>query len=254
MMENPGSHDRMRSMLVIVATIATIVFNGLAAAGYINGVTPEIIAAKYPTLITPAAYAFSIWSLIYVGLIGFSLYQALPANISRLRPLRSLYIVTCVLNCAWIFFWHRDQVAMCFAIILLLLGVLLVIRIKLKELDSFAEIWALQAPFGLYCGWVTAAALVNCAVLLVSMGVKMSPPADAIIAVILILTAAAAAIIVRVKIWDFFYPLAIAWALTAIAVKQSGNTAIVISAALGVVICMVTTGSFVVNLKDSTSE
>jgi hypothetical protein len=53
---------------------------------------------------------------------------------------------------------------------------------------------------------------------------------------------------------DYFFPLAVAWALTAIAVKQSGNTAIVVATAVGVVICIVTAGTVVVNLKDSSSE
>jgi hypothetical protein len=112
----------------------------------------------------------------------------------------------------------------------------------------------MQAPFGLYFGWVTAASIVNFVVLLAFLGVKMLPTAENILASALILAAAVCAVIVRIKLWNFFYPLAVAWALTAIAVKQSGHTAIVVSAAVGVVICLVTTGSFVVNLRDSTSE
>ena len=88
----------MRATLVIVATIATIAFNGLAAAGLVNGVTPDVISDKYPTILTPAGYAFSIWSLIYLGMAAFSVYQFLPANLVRFRPVRSLYIFSCLLN------------------------------------------------------------------------------------------------------------------------------------------------------------
>ena len=56
------------------------------------------------------------------------------------------------------------------------------------------------------------------------------------------------------EIENFFYPLAIAWGLTAIAVKQSGQTAIVVAAAVGVIVCLVTTGSVVTRLKDASSE
>ena len=115
----------MRAVLVLVATIGTIAFNGLAAAGYVNGVTPEVISAKYPTVLTPAGYAFTIWSLIYLGLIVFSIYQILPANIVRFRSIRSVYIVSCVLNCAWIFFWHRDQIGLC---LILIFGLLRILR------------------------------------------------------------------------------------------------------------------------------
>ncbi len=252
MVEVANSADRVRSILVLVATVATIVFNGLAAAGYVNGVTSEIISSKYPTILTPAAYAFSIWGLIYLGLTAFSVFQLLPANLNRFRPVRSLYILSCVFNCAWIYFFHQDQIGICLAIILMLWGSLLLIKIKLAGCATLAETWLMQAPFGIYFGWVTAASLVNLMLFLKYVG---SPAASSsYLGSALILSAAACAVMVRVKLWNFFYPLAIAWALTAIAVKQSGNTAIVVSAALGVVICLVTTGSFVVNLRDSTSE
>lgn len=252
MTETLDSHDRLRSFLVLTATVATVAFNLLAAAGYINGVTPAVVSARYPTLLTPAAYAFSIWVLIYLGLAAFSIFQLLPENFRRFRSVRLFYIVSCVLNCAWIYFWHREQITACFVIILMLLGTLLLIKIKLKGCATFAETWLMQAPFGLYFGWVTAAAIVNFMVFLKYL--DSAAASSNVLASALILASAACAVIVRVKLWNFFYPLAIAWALTAIAVKQSGNTPIVLSAAIGVVVCLVTTGSFVVNLKDSTSE
>jgi hypothetical protein len=254
MTNEANSHDRMRAILVIVATIATIAFNGLAAAGYVNGVTPAVILDKYPTVLTPAGYAFTIWSVIYMGLAAFSIYQLLPRNLARYRSIRPLYVFSCVLNCTWIYFWHSDQIAVCFAIILVLLAVLLLIQIRLNGCGSFAEIWLQQAPFGLYFGWVTAVSIVNFMVLLDSLGLNMPVSSGNILGAALIAAATAGAVVARIKLRNFFYPLAIAWALTAIAIKQGGHTAIVVTAAFGVVICFVTTGSFVVNLRDSTSE
>lgn len=244
----------MRAILVIVATIGTIVFNGLAVAGYVNGVTPEVISNKYPTVLTPAGYAFTIWSLIYVGMIAFSIYQALPANILRFRNVRLLYIISCVFNCAWIYFWHRDSIGICLAIISALLVTLLLINIKFKKPDSLAVALVTKAPFGIYFGWVTCAAIVNFAIFLSYMGVTMSSRTSAVFGSVFIVIAAGLAVIVRWKLANYLYAVAVAWALTAIAVKQSGNTAVVIAAAFGAVICLVTAGSVVVNLKDSTSE
>jgi hypothetical protein len=70
----------------------------------------------------------------------------------------------------------------------------------------------------------------------------------------MIVLAAVFAVLVRLKLRNFFYPLAVGWGVTAIAVKQSGNTTIVVAAALALVVCLITTGSFVVNLGDSRSE
>ena len=244
----------MRSVLVIVATIATIIFNALAATGYVNGITPAAISAKYPTVLTPAGYAFSIWSLIYIGLLAFSVHQALPANAGRYRSVRSPYILSCLLNCAWIYFWHREQIAICLAIILLLCGTLIFIRYRLMGFGSTGDTWLAKAPFGLYAGWVTAASTVNFLVLLSYLKVDFSGAGENMVGIVLIAVATGAAIIARAALRDYFFPLAVAWALTAIAVKQSGNTAIVVATALGVVVCIVTAGTVVVNLKDSSSE
>ncbi len=247
-----NSQDRMRAILTIVATIGTIVFNGLAAAGYVNGVTPELISAKYPTVLTPAGYAFSIWSLIYLGMLAFSVYQVLPRNVVRFRPVRSLYIATCVFNCAWIYFWHRDQIGVCLVLIVGLLITLIGLLILLRRAGGNPLLTT--APFGIYAGWVTAATLVNFTIFLKYIGVEISPSAWNALGVAILVVAAAAAIVVRWRLQNYIYPLAIAWAATAIAVKQSGNTAIVIAAAFCTVTGLVVAGSVVTSLKDSTSE
>src|SRR5688572_17889916 len=238
--------DRMRSFLVLAATIGVIVFNWLAATGRLGTDTAEV-SAKYPTLLTPAGYAFSIWSLIYVGLIAFSVYQLLPSNLARFRAVRSFYIFSCALNCAWLYFWHRDQIVICFVIIFALALILFLISYHLKDPESLRDTWGAKEPFGLYFGWVTAAMLVNFAIMLKCLDVTPTT----FLAVSLIFLAAVFAILVRYKLTTYLYPLAIAWALTAIAVKQSGQTLVVAAAAVGVVACLIASISFVMNLKSS---
>src|SRR5436190_21886863 len=97
---NTDRTDLLRSILVMLATLATVAFNVLAAARYINNVTPAEISARYPTHITAAGYAFSISSLIYLGRLAFSIYH-LGSKTDRLRATSTLYIASCVLNCAW---------------------------------------------------------------------------------------------------------------------------------------------------------
>jgi hypothetical protein len=249
MAENRNSPDLLRAILVLVATAGTIVFNALAAMGYINGVTPEMVSDKYPTVITPAGYAFSIWSLIYVGLIAFSIYQILPANRERFRHIRSAYIVSCVLNCAWIYFWHGDRIALCFGIIILLAATLVYLCLKLKDPIGPGEYWAVKAPFGIYAGWVTAATIVNFVVMLRYLGVDMTGNSASIIGIVCIAIAAALAVLGRIFLNNFLYPLAISWALAAIAINQSGKTVfVVVAAVLGVVVGLITSISFVLNL------
>lgn len=243
--------DRFRAMLVLAATLGTIIFNWLAAVGRVSNTTPAEISAKYPTLITPAGFAFSIWTLIYVGLLAFSVYQLLPANLARYRAVRSPFILSCALNCGWVYFWHIEQIAICMVIIAALCITLFFLNLRIAEIDPDKGYWAAKAPFGLYFGWVTAATLVNFAVLLVYLDYRFSPSGESIIAASLVLIAAILGVVVRAVWSNYLYPLAIAWALTGIGVKQSGHTLVVTATAIGVLACLIATLSFVLRLPSS---
>jgi len=254
MIQSKDPQERVRAAIVLLATVGTIAFNALAAMGYVNGITPDMISKKYETIITPAGYAFSIWSLIYLGITAFSIYQMLPSQLARFRGVRTIYVISCLFNCGWIYFWHRDQTAICMVLIVGLLITLVMILIKLRDAASPGSALLTKAPFGIYAGWVTAASIVSIAILLKAQNVEMSAAVWNIFGAVGIILAAALAVVARVWIKNYVYPLAVAWAVSAIAVKQSGNTPIVVAAAFAAVICLVTSGSIVTSLKDSTSE
>src|SRR5690625_2717161 len=58
-----------------VALITMISINYLATTGTFNDQTVGSVSDQYQSLFTPAGYAFSIWSLIYLGLFAFVIYQ-----------------------------------------------------------------------------------------------------------------------------------------------------------------------------------
>ena len=249
-----NNSERLKQILVIIATVGVILFNYLAATGYLGGVSPSYISDKYPTLITPAGYAFAIWSLIYFGLIGFSIYQALPKNVERFRSIRTIYILNCAANCAWLYFWHREAILLCVVLIFVMLGTLAVINGKLKTTDSIGEFWLAKFPFSLYFGWVTAAVILNVTIAFSYLGVQFAEPVAVKVGAFLLLLAVALGILIRFKLNNIFYPVAIAWALTAIAVKQSGQTLIVASAAVGVNILLIAALTFLVKLRSSSNN
>ena len=250
----PNNSDRLNQFLVIIVTAGVIAFNWLAASGYLGGIDTGAVSDKYPTRITPAGYAFAIWSLIYLGLIAFSIYQALPSNATRFRSVRTVYILNCAANCAWLYFWHQEMMLICTAIIFLMLGTLAFINVKLQITDSLEEFWLAKFPFGLYFGWITVATILNAAIALVSLNFQTSDSLAVILSAVLIFVATVLGVVIRFKFVNVFYPLAIAWALTATAVKQSGQTLIVASAAVGVIILLIAALSFLVNIKSSSNE
>ncbi len=249
-----NNSERVKQFLVIVATVGVIAFNYLAASGALGGIETGAVSDKYPTRVTPAGYAFAIWSLIYLGIAAFSIYQALPKNLERFRSLRTAYISSCAANCAWLYFWHQEAILISVAMIFLLLGSLVYINARLRTTETNGEFWLAKFPFGVYFGWVTAAAIVNAAIALVYLNVQVSDLLAVRLGAGLILIATALGIIIRFKLNNVFYSLAIAWALTAIAVEQSGQTLIVASAAVSVNILLIVTLTFLINLRSSSNS
>lgn len=243
--------DKLQQFLVIVATVGMIILNWLAATGVYGGIETGAISGKYPTHITPAGFAFAIWSLIYLGMIAFSIYQALPSNAAKFRDLRRIYILSCVANGAWLYVWSQEMMIVSLFVIILLLTTIGTINVKLRATGTNAEYWLAKVPFGLYFGWVTAATILNATITLVSLGVDFSETATNLTGAALILIAAALGAFVRWKLKNYFYPLAVAWALTAIAVKQSGQTIIVSACAVGVIVCLIAAISFVMEMPSS---
>jgi benzodiazapine receptor len=245
-------NDRLQPLLVLAATVGMIIFNYLAATGILGGVDTGAISDRYPTRMTPAGYAFSIWGLIYLSCLAFSIYQALPSQNKKFRALRRIYIVSCAANCAWLYFWSREMMTVCLGVILILLGSLAYINLKLKQTETAGEYWFAKLPFGIYFGWVTAATLVNAMIALVYQGIPLGYSTN--LAVAFIFIAAILGVLIRLKLTNYFYPLAIAWALTAIAVKQSGQTLIVAAAAVGVIACLIASVSFVMTMPSSETK
>ena len=249
----PNRTEKIRQILVILSTAGVIIINYLGATGSLNNTSVGDISDKYPTLITPADYAFSIWGLIYLGMILFSIYQALPSQTAKPHFLRTrtVYIASCVANCAWIYFWLHEQILIAAAVLFILLAALAFINLNLKGANSIAETWLARVPFGIYFGWVTVASILNAAVALTFAGVEASNTTATIWAGILICAAAILGVLIRWKLGIAVYAVTVAWALTAIAVKQSGKTLIVSLCAFGVIALLIAFFTPFLHLEES---
>ena len=103
--------DVVRQWLNVLAVLATLVVNGLANALPLNGQNTGAISDRFHVYFVPAGYVFAIWGIIYLGLIGFAIYQVLPAQRENPRLRRSGYsfALSCAANIIWLFLWHYNQ-------------------------------------------------------------------------------------------------------------------------------------------------
>jgi benzodiazapine receptor len=156
----------IRQAVNVVAVLATIVVNALANILPLNGLNTGEISDRFKVFFVPAGYVFSIWGLIYLGLIGFAVYQALPAQRENPRLLRMgyLFALSCAANIAWLFLWHYEQFALTLVAMFALLGLLIAIYLVLgigKTSVSNGEKWLVRLLFSVYLGWISVATIAN---------------------------------------------------------------------------------------------
>jgi len=205
-----------------------VLLNVLSNALPINGQSMPEISANYPSLFTPAGFTFSIWGVIYLSLLVFVIFQALPAQRSSSRIVAiSLYFkVNCVANALWIVAWHYDLLAISLLLMFVILATLfLIYRSLLRQIDSSTRLQhvALHLPFSLYTGWITVASIANVSVL--QTHYKWDAAGLTVLQWTYVKLAIAGAIgaFAVLRLRDPVFVLVIAWAAYGISVMQSAT-------------------------------
>lgn len=223
--------DVFRQTMIVLLVLLTIVVNGLANALPLNDLTTGEISDRFEVYFVPAGYVFSIWGLIYLGLIGYAIYQALPSQRQnpRLQSIGGFFTLASLANIAWLFLWHYEQFVGTLIAMLVLLISLVVIYLRLgigRGIVSMAESWLVRLPFSIYLGWISVATVANVTSLLDYLdwdGFGLSPEVWMIIVLAVVVVIAGLMSVTR---RDIAYSLVILWALAGIAVKHTSVTLI----------------------------
>lgn len=207
----------------IAAFVVVIVMNFLANALPINGQTMPEISAKYPSLFTPAGFTFSIWGVIYLTLLVFVFYQALPGQRQNqsIASISGLFQINCILNAVWIMAWHYDLLVISVLLMIAILSTLILIYRRLRGASIL-----LRLPFSLYTGWITVATIANLSVLQISRGwddVGLSAIEWTLLKLAVAGSVGAAMVI---KGRDIAFGLVIAWAAFGISVMQQATPSV----------------------------
>ncbi len=223
-----------------IAVVSVIVVNYLAASGLINGNTVGEISARHETYFTPAGYAFSIWSLIYLGLIAFAVFQGRSLfNKEKehdiVLQIGWWFVISCLANCLWIINWVYGYVGTSALIMILLLFSLIQIILRTDmelhkvPLSKIAFVWW---PFSLYSGWITVALIANIAAWLTEISWQGFGLSEVTWAVFMIAVAGGINLTITWTRNMREFSLVGVWALIAIAVANWGETQIIVYAAI----------------------
>lgn len=205
--DDPKDTARLKAVLVAVATIAFVVTPFLADP--FTGFDPDLLPVPVddPPL-QPAGWAFSIWGVIYLWLLGSAGYGLFKRDVDpgwdRLRwPL----FVSIAIGASWISVALIAPVMATVLIWVMLGGALL----ALGRAPAYDRPW-LALPLGLYAGWLTAASSVALATVAAGYGLGSATALSWVGLVLALVIAVAVSQRFRVPT----YPLAVTWALAGI--------------------------------------
>ena len=224
----------------LVALLTTIVINYLSNTGFINGRTMKIVSDDYHNFFTPASFAFSIWGLIYLLLIGFVTYSFFILKAKKesqiIDRVGAWFTVSCLLNSIWVIAWLTDYIGISVVLMILLLLTLLKIVVNVNVAltnPPFRIVAFVWWPFSLYAGWISVALIANIAAYLVKIdwnGWNISPVYWTMIMVIV------AGIVNVFMTWKRNmreYALVGVWALIAVAVANRDNGTAIFLVSMG---------------------
>ncbi len=234
-----------------IALVSTIIINYLSATGAFGGATVGEVSARFENYFTPAGYAFSIWSLIYITLFAFVIYQGRSLFNSKkddevVMQVGWWFVLTCIFNCLWLITWVSGLTGMSVLImILLLLSLIQVIFRTNMEMTKapFSKIVFVWWPFSLYSGWITVALIANIAAWLTKIGWNGWGISEITWTVILIIVAAVINLTITWTRNMREFALVGVWGLIAIAVANWGQApAVVYTTMISAVIVLISSG------------
>lgn len=180
--------DRLRQIWV-TASEALCIYGTLLGVGVFGRRVEESSGgnlAADATLLAPATTAFSIWSVIYLGLFAYTIWQWLPANrtSARARATGWLAGVSMLLNAAWLLVTQVGLIWLSVGVIVALVVVLALLVKRLADLPArdLTDRIVVDGTFGAYLGWVAVATAANVTAAGVSSGWTLGALADQVLA------------------------------------------------------------------------
>lgn len=210
---------------VLIVVVLHITYVNLAYVIFGQN-TIQQVTEKYKSLFVPASYTFSIWGLIYLALIVYSIYQLLPSQRDKKIfddiALPLMISMTCGIWWAITYNFELIGLSMIFIIAMLVFSFMIFKTVYLSILfDGTSKI--LLIPFSILFAWLTSAAIANFTVWLVSIGRNGSFFSEIALTRLLVFATAIIAITISVKYWNYIYPLTLVWTLIGIYIGRKDD-------------------------------
>jgi hypothetical protein len=222
------TNDLARRVVVTLAYLIAIVGNAIGVGAFGGAKVQEAAGgamAADATLVAPGPPAFSIWFLIYVGLLGYVVWQWRPANQDRAeaRATGWLVSVAMVLNTVWLLL---VQAAQLWLSVLVIASIAVILGFAARALGSarhrtVPERLVVDGTLGVYLGWVSVATVGAVTATLVDSGITLGSADPWIAAVVLIAGAGGIGALLAVRLGGrYAIAGAMAWGLAWVAIQR----------------------------------
>jgi len=174
---------RTKPALTLLATLAFVLAPQVTPnfTGYDPAIFPVIV--ERPS-IQPAGYAFAIWGVIFTWLLASTAWGLLRPMAAWNAP-RWPYIASVLMGAAWLAIAPHAPIT---ATILIATMAACTFAAFLNSSPSESR-WWVQAPIGLYAGWLTAATGVSLGVVLAGHGILSDTTSALTMLTLILLTA-----------------------------------------------------------------
>ena len=219
-----------RWIVLACAIFAVVVAYGQMALGW--GQTPEEFSADSDETLRVAGYAFSIWGLIYLGLLVYAVRQAAPQTGESLLIHRLGWpSAAALLGIGWwivasAFDWEWVTVVLIFGSLLVLLIPLLLNAGAIRTLGrTERDRWMVIWPLAALAGWLSVASPVNLLTILTGNGALPGSPSPTVWAMAAVVVVALVALGVTAKLRMLAFALPVAWGLLGAFVAEQERNA-----------------------------
>lgn len=229
----------------LIGVVANVTYNFVYSRVGAPTLTVADVSHAYPTLFTPAGYAFAIWGVIYGASLVYSVIALLPKQLGVLMHDRVApwMLLTNALASLWVSLFSQEQLGPSTLIIAATLVCAIVMYAMVSDhlvSEHLSHWW--RVPFGLWLGWLSVASLANLNVAFSAAGWHGFPLSEPLWTSVLLVFSGLVAVAVGGLFLDPVVPFVVAWAAFAIAMANAEQSSWVAFVAILVALKSLFTG------------
>jgi len=221
--------------LNVLFLFLTLYINYASVTGGLGGKSIRELSDKYDNLFTPAPQTFGIWSIIYTLLLITIIRQLFVQQTSS-NKIYYYFIISCVLNGAWIVAWQLEFISLSLVIMLGLLFILSKITQNQHSQTPLIE----KITFGIYLGWICIATIANTTTQLVTLDLSVSLELQRQLTQVIIVLGTGITLWVAFTLKNWAILLSVVWAFYGIYTKRITDqpTIAIVAAGSGIFILL----------------